>query len=39
MDNYICKTQAYARVCEENIEELEKKPCLLKQFCGLEVRV
>ena len=23
MDNLICKMQAYARVCEENIEELE----------------
>ena len=22
MDNLICKMQAYARVCEENIEEL-----------------
>ena len=27
--------QAYARVCEENIEELEeKKRRVLKQFCG-----
>ena len=38
MDNLICKMQAYARVCEENIEELEelegKKRRLLKQFCG-----
>ena len=25
MDNYVCKMQAYARVCEENIEELEEK--------------
>ena len=26
MDNFICKMQAYARVCEENIEEeLEEK--------------
>ena len=26
MDNLICKMQAYARVCEENIEEeLEEK--------------
>ena len=24
MDNYICKMQAYARVCEENVEELEE---------------
>ena len=34
----ICKMQAYARVCEKNIEELkeleEKKRCLLKQFCS-----
>ena len=35
MDNLICKMQAYARVCEENIEELEgKKRHVLKQFCG-----
>ena len=37
MDNLICKMQAYARVCEENIEEeLEekKKRRVLKQFCG-----
>ena len=26
--------QAYARVCEENIELEEKKQCVLKQFCG-----
>ena len=32
MDNLNSKMQAYARVCEENT--LEKKPCLLKQFCG-----
>ena len=25
MDNLICKMQAYARVCEENIEELEEE--------------
>ena len=25
MDNLICKMQAYARVCEENIELEEKK--------------
>ena len=25
MDNLNCKTQAHARVCEENIEELERK--------------
>ena len=25
MDNYICKMQAYARVCEENIEKVEEK--------------
>ena len=30
----ICKMQAYARLCEENIEELEEKRRLLKQFCG-----
>ena len=24
MDNLICKMQAHARVCKENIEELEK---------------
>ena len=24
MDNIICKMQAHARVCEENIEELEE---------------
>ena len=38
MDNLICKMQALARVCEENIEEeleeLEEKRYLLKQFCG-----
>ena len=36
MDNLICKMQAYARVCEENIEEEleEKKRRVLKQFCG-----
>ena len=29
------KMQAHARVCEENIEEVEeKKRRLLKQFCG-----
>ena len=36
MDNFICKMQAYARVCKENIEEEleleEKKQRLLKQF-------
>ena len=32
MDNLNCKMQAHARVCEENIEELEKTRCLLKQF-------
>ena len=25
MDNLNCKMQAHARVCEENIEELEEK--------------
>ena len=25
MDNLICKMQAHARVCEENIEDLEEK--------------
>ena len=34
MDNLICKMQAYARVCEENIELEEKKRRALKQFCG-----
>ena len=37
-DNKNYKTQAHARVCEENkLEELEleeKKRRLLKQFCG-----
>ena len=34
MDNLNCKTQAYARVCEENKEELEleKNDCRLKTF-------
>ena len=30
MDNLICKMQAHARVCEENIEELEEKKQLLR---------
>ena len=35
MDNLICKMQAHARVCEENIEELEEKiRRLLRQLCG-----
>ena len=38
LDNEKCKTQAHARVCEENklLEELEleKKQRLLNQFCG-----
>ena len=37
MDNLVCKMQAHARVCEENIEleELEEKiQRLLKQFCS-----
>ena len=32
MDNLNCKTQAYARVCKENNEELEKNDCPLKYF-------
>ena len=36
VDNKKCKTQAHARVCEENKleEELEKKRRLLNEFCG-----
>ena len=32
MDNLNCKTQAHARVCKENKEELEKNDCPLKYF-------
>ena len=36
MNNLSCKMQAHARECKENKLklELEKKRCLLKQFCG-----
>ena len=39
MDNLNCKTQAYARVCEENRElELEEKKRLpVKIFCGQKI--
>ena len=42
MDNLICKMQAHARVCEENIEleELEEKNMTpIETILRLEVRV
>ena len=40
MDNLICKMQAYARVCEENIEELEeKKTTRIETILRLQARV
>ena len=33
MDNFNCKMQAHARVCEEN-KLKENKRRILKQFCG-----
>ena len=43
MDNLICKMQAYARVCEENIEELEelegKKTTRIETILQLQARV
>ena len=38
MDNLSCKVQAYARVCEENIE-LEEKTMLIETMLQLKVRV
>ena len=41
MDNLICKMQAYARVCEENIEEEleEKKTTRIETILRLQARV
>ena len=43
MDNLICKMQAHAKVCEENIEELEeleeKNTTPIETILRLEVRV
>ena len=42
MDNLTCKMQAYARVCEENIEEieeLEEKMTRIETILWLQVRV
>ena len=38
MDNLICKMQAHARVCEENIE-LEEKTMPIETILQLKVRV
>ena len=38
MDNLICKMQAYARVCEKNIE-LEKKTTRIETILQLQARV
>ena len=38
MDNLICKMQAYARVCKENIE-LEEKTMPIETILRLKVRV
>ena len=39
MDNLICKMQAYARVCEENIELEEKETTRIETILRLQARV
>ena len=39
MNNLICKMQAHARVCEENIELEEKNTTPIETILRLEVRV
>ena len=39
MDNLVCKMQAYARVCEENIELEEKKTTRIETILRLQARV